>query len=219
MKKKVTGPKFVAFIFGIFGLFLATIIYYNLSYFPFSPDNISLYEYEGYFILFGILIIIGLIYLFKPSDASLKDCLTYLFILGWFGPVIGLLIIYLFPIVLCMTIGSISGIILAHTRKDIKKLSDIKEKGLSYPILGAIVGALFSSIGWVLENEFFSNMTLVLLFVASGYGIGMKRAEKRRIIEDKKRKKEQKEKRRRERMKREILDKIEEVTKGEGVVE
>ena len=213
MKKLVTSPKFIGFIFGVFGLFLATILYYNFSYLPYSADYISLYENEGSFYLIGILIIIGLIYIFRPSDATLKDCIVYLFYLVWFGPVIGVFIFYFTPVFLFTALGCIFGIILVFTKKDIKKLSDIKEKGLSYPILGAVIGAVFSSVGWVLENEFFSNMVLVLLFAAFGYGIGMKRAEKRRIIENKKRKKEQKEKRRREQMKKKILDKIEEVTK------
>jgi len=81
-----------------------------------------------------------------------------------------------------MTLGAVAGVMIGIARCN---LGEFGELGVNYAIIGAVIGAIISGIGWGLESEFIVNIIFIPIFAFAGYGIGKlikEKEEKREAI-------------------------------------
>ena len=151
---------------GIAGLFVVIAISDYISYFPYSPGDID----------WGIYGLCGFIGMIIGAIMGATLLTGWERVAGFFGglwggcalgAILGLIIAAIAPVVLGIVLGAIAGVMVGIAIGKLDKDSD-----LLFLTIGAVIGAILSSIGWGLENEFLVNIIFIPIFASIGYVTG-----------------------------------------------
>lgn len=108
----------------------------------------------------------------EPEHEKLEDFIGYIIVGFVSGSVGGMFLATIAPVALGIALGIAAGVIVGIGKRDIREFDDLWEDGLSYLIVGAVIGAILFGVGWGLENEFVANIIFIPMFSAIGYTIG-----------------------------------------------